>query len=261
MDTVGSDRVGSQRRNARLAGSGLALLAGLCAPATAQQWGGSLGMATDNVQRGRSLSSGLPAWLADAHYSGERWLFGLGATAERPPGQKAGVQLAAYADRRFRLGDDWAAKLGVVHYESPRNRWEIYSHYDEAVAAVGYRDRWRMSVAVSPNQALYDMTDYTGRHAGKGKPRGFYRRGTVVYAEATWHQPLFAGLSLELGAGYADVRPLPAQDYAYGNAGLSYALGDVTLYTSLLWTNSPAMGTVTKPMDRRQWVTTVLWSF
>ena len=101
--------------------SSLALAACVLATsqACAEGWGGALGFANDNVYRGISLTAGQPAWLADLHYDlGTDWVIGLGGSAERPPRRSASAQVSAYIDRRWQLNEDWAAKVGAIHYDS-----------------------------------------------------------------------------------------------------------------------------------------------
>ena len=86
--------------------------------AHAEGLGGALGFANDNVYRGISLTAGRPAWLADLHYDlGTDWVIGLGGTAERPPRRSATAQVTAYIDRRWQLNEDWASKVGAIHYD------------------------------------------------------------------------------------------------------------------------------------------------
>jgi uncharacterized protein (TIGR02001 family) len=217
--------------------------------AHASGWSGMLGFGSDNVYRGSSLTDGRPAWLADLHYGiGNEWVVGLGATAERPPWQSAGAQFTAYIDRRWRLDQDWVAKVGVIHYESPWNDRSDLLRYNELNAAIGYRGRWRMTIALSPDTA--------GIHG-----RGQVSRGFAASAEMTFHQPIVGRLAADIGVGYASLERISNRNYSYGNAGLSYGIGDVYFYTAFLWTNRSfnSYAAMTDPGSR--WVTSVIWSF
>jgi hypothetical protein len=215
--------------------------------AHAQQWGGAIGYGTDNVYRGVSLSSGQPAWLADLHYRGTDWTFGLGATQERPPFQSSGAQFTLYADRRWQLDDDWSAKVGIVHYESPWNVWRNELRYNDLTAAIGWRGRWRLSVALSP--------DMPGIFSYLGADKGF-----AASAELSYQQTIRGRLAANAGLGYARLS-VADLNYGYGSAGLSYGVGDVYIYTSLLWSSPDALRYNTGARDRTRWVTTVVWSF
>jgi hypothetical protein len=237
-------------------------------PAAAQGWGGALGYGTDNVYRGVSLSSGRPAWLADLHYGfGTEWTAGIGVSQERPPFQSDGAQFTLYLDRRWQIDEDWAAKLGVVHYESPWNVWRDELNYNELTAAFGWRGRWRLSLALSP--------DTPGVFTFNGANTDF-----AATAELSYHQTLHGRLAADLGVGYARIRNAVELDYdpgdprggrrggervdlsyGYGSAGLSYGLGDVYVYSSLLWSSPGALQYNTGSKDRTRWVTTLVWSF
>ncbi|GAA0709436.1 hypothetical protein [Dokdonella soli] len=245
-------------RGRHLAGiAALALLgAGAQSEVRAQGWGGALGIASDNIDRGYSLSAGRPAWLADLHYEfGPEWLIGLSASAERPRRQEPGARLAVYIDRRWRVDDVWAAKAGVVHYDSPWNAWRRPLRYDEINVAIGYRDRWRATLAVSPNTPERYLYPY--RRA---------RSGFAAWPELTFHQPIVGRLSADIGVGYAYRQHAGDRNYGYGNVGISYAIGDTYLYLSRLWTNSVAPpygwnGYSLESESRGRWVASVVWSF
>lgn len=232
-------------------------------PATAQGWGGALGYGTDNVYRGVSLSSGQPAWLADLHYGfGTDWIAGIGASQERPPFQSAGAQLTLYLDRRWQLGEDWSAKLGVVHYESPWNVWRDDLSYNELTAAIGWRGRWRLSLTLSPDTP------------GMLTPSGMGSDAAAT-AELSYRQPIRGRLAADFGIGYTRVRnaiELSYQDYSrrtqtadlrygYGSAGLVYGVGDVHIYSALLWASSAARHYSVGSNERARWVNTLVWSF
>ena len=245
----------------------LALAACLLATsqACAQRWGGALGFANDNVYRGISLTAGQPAWLADLHYDlGTDWVIGLGGSAERPPRQSASAQVSAYIDRRWQLNEDWAAKVGAIHYAGAGQGCPSavsagcagttgrYS-YDELNAAIGYRGRWRASIALSPNAGA----SYAARQV---------RSGFSAWAELTYHQPIVDRFSADIGIGYADLTQRGVRNYRYGSAGFSYRVGDAYFYLARLWT-SPLIGaypdnpySATSPA-RARWIASVIWSF
>lgn len=257
------------------------LLVAACLPlghARAQGWGGSVGLASDNVERGYSLTDGRPAWLTDLHYAFDSgWLAGVAAGAERPQAQRPGARVVLYLDRRWRLDDDWSAKAGVAHYDSPWNSLRSRLRYDEANAAIGFRGRWRASIAVSPNAAGYG--EYDGYY-------GPVRTGLAAWAEVTYRQPLFEPLSAEFGLGRAHSDLARTRDYTYANAGLSWVSGDVYVYLAHLWMRSAgsyaapqwpswpyAQGAerydaawrpityATPSASKRRWVVSVVWSW
>jgi uncharacterized protein (TIGR02001 family) len=228
---------------------GIALAVALARQADAQGLGGALGYGTDNVYRGVSLTQGSSAWFADVHYDfGDGWVAGVGASAERPPFQEAGAQFQWYADRRWQLDDDWSAKIGVVHYDSPSNVWRKELDYNELTAAIGWRGRWRFGLTLSP--------DTPGQFSYPKTPIGF-----AASAEVSYTQPIAGRLAFNAGLGYYDLRRVADLGYGYGSAGLSWGVGDVYLYTSLLWAERKAQRYMGGATERPRWVTSIVWTF
>ncbi|HJU39677.1 MAG TPA: hypothetical protein VJ724_08905, partial [Tahibacter sp.] len=173
---------------------------------------------------------------------------GVGASAERPPFQEAGAQFQWYVDRRWQIDDDWSAKVGAVHYDSPSNFWRKELDYNEVNVAIGWRGRWRFALALSP--------DTPGEFA---YPRT--RIGYAASAEIGYAQPIAGRLSFNAGLGYYDLRKVADVGYRYGSVGLAYGIGDVHIYTSLLWTDTAAQRYATDADERTRCVTTVVWTF
>jgi hypothetical protein len=216
--------------------------------ASASGWGGMLGIGSDNVFRGQSLTSSKPGWFADIHYVGDAWSFGVGASAERPPFQTPGAQFTAYADRRWRLDGDWSAKLGFVHYESPNNFWRSELRYNELTAAWGYRNRWRLTLAVSP--------DTTALHEDLSTSKGW-----TAAVETSWHQPLGDRYGIDLGVGHAILSAIDAPDYSYAHAGASATFGRIYVFSTLVWTDSSNWAYNARADTGARWVTSLLWTF
>ena len=125
--------------------------------------------------------------------------------------------------------------------------------YDELNAAIGYRGRWRASIALSPNAGA----SYAARQV---------RSGFGAWAELTYHQPIVDRFSADIGIGYADLSQRGVRNYRYGSAGFSYRVGDAYLYLARVWT-SPLIGaypdnpySATLPV-RARWIASVIWSF
>jgi uncharacterized protein (TIGR02001 family) len=253
IDVMHACQTGPSRRVAWRSPDGarwlLASLGIVCLHAAQAQVSGALGVSSDNVYRGVSLTDGRPAWLADLHYDlGSGWTTGVGASAEHLRHQKAGAQLTAYLDHRWQLGEDWAARAGVVHYDSQGNARSGYWRYDEITAAVGYRGEWTATLAVSPNRAS-PVPSRRGRDVVSGA------------FELTWHRPIGGRWSGDLGAGYADLDASADVDYRYASAGLSYALADARFYLLALWTGPVTVAYAEATDARLRWVGSIVWSF
>lgn len=228
----------------------LAILAGAAARADAVEWGGMLALNSETVYRGISQTDGRPGWAADLHMEvGPLWTLGIGATAERLPGQSAGAQLSVYLDRHWRLGDEWAARLGLRHIESPWRAMPSHARHDELAGAIDWRGRWQASLAFSPNYPGYSR-------------EGRLLHGRAWSAELTWHQPLGNGFLVDAGIGHSDFPGALKLSYPYASVSLGHALGDVFFYATRIWTGSlgePANFWIEEPGSR--WVAALVWSF
>ncbi|MGN6519895.1 MAG: hypothetical protein ACTHK2_10785 [Dokdonella sp.] len=218
--------------------------------------GGAVGLSSDNLYRGTSLTDGRPAWFADGHCEfADGWVAGASISTVHLPTRGRNAQLGLYLDRRWQLDDDWSAKIGAVHYDAFHHGRAEGLRYDELNAVIGYRGFWRASIAWSPN-----ATDlYFG---GAGTTH------RTVWAETTFHRPLAGRLSADLGLGIALPGGQGERSYRYGSIGASYAIGDVYFYASRIWTDSLSWSfdylgetyTATSPSNA-QWVGSVVWSF
>lgn len=237
----------------------------LAAAGTAAACGGAVGFASDNVLRGASLSDERPAWLVDAHCEPARdWVAGVAASRVHLVGRSANVQWSAYVDRRWQFGQDWSAKAGATHYDAARRAGIDGLRYDEVNAAIGYRGRWRASIAFAPN-----ATDVYYRGKLPPAPGLPMRRYRAYWLESTMHQPLGDGrFAIDAGAGIA----FPGGDhnsrYRYGSIGLRWQLGDAAIYATHVWTGAIRwrvewLGQTYEMAlpPRSAWVGTILWAF
>ena len=226
----------------------LAVVILLSPHAEASDWAGMLGYSSDNILHGRSLGDGDPAWIGDLHLDRDNWSIGLAAATERPPGQSRGAQLTVYVDRRWRFNDDWIAKIGIAHYESPWSSFDDELRYTEVNAAIAYGGRWTLALAHVPDTPAFVFPDG-------------YIRGATTYVEASLHQPLVGRLAADFGVGHADIRRTGQHDYAYASAGLRYGLGPVYLFASVVWASPPEQRYRAQMGPRTRWVGSLVWAF
>ena len=79
-----------------------------------------MGLSSDNIYRGLSMTRGRPAWFLDIHRElGTNWVAGLFAAAERPAYQHPGAQLTAYLKRNWLLDRNWSLQAGAALHEAP----------------------------------------------------------------------------------------------------------------------------------------------
>lgn len=233
---------------------GLALLA----PATARpaDCGGALGLSSENLRFGISLSEGRPSAFADAHCRfAQNWDVGIGAASVRSPAGRATTQVSFYLDRHWPLGEDWSFQLGVSHYEPAAVELRPAYRYDEARAYLAWRGQWMLGLNASPRVG----NAYLGAGVGYN---GWWR------AESSWRQPFADRYSLDAGLGLAHATGTPPLDYRYANLTLNANFGDAYLSLTRVWTSARRLryDFTEPPFEFRfapdqRWVGSVMWMF
>lgn len=232
------------------------VVAPLASSAQAQTWGGALGASSENIYRGIGQSRGDPSVFADLHVGlGGNWLLGINAASVHPQDRPADSQFSLYADRRWRFGTDWSAKLGFVHYDSLHSENHDGLRYDELNAAIAWRGRWVSTLAWSPrvNNAYLDVISDDV---------------AWLWAETAWHQPIGDHLSLDAGIGFGHPVHAPPHDYHYANLGVTFAVASASLSVGRIWASERKYSyelfnfpyELTLP-SRQRWVASVMWLF
>jgi uncharacterized protein (TIGR02001 family) len=174
----------------------------------ADGFGGDLGIASDEVLRGRSQSDHQASPQADLHYSRGGYYGGLSAVGvRRGADSAAGAGLIAYLGYQQRLGDHWSASLVARHYDYPGYLRRNLYNYEEFAATVAWRDLIVATVMVSPKANLVDS-------------EGNYGNGPAYTYELSGRQPLPLGFSANAGVGYYNLHHELGIGYAYWSAGL-----------------------------------------
>jgi uncharacterized protein (TIGR02001 family) len=187
----------------------------LCAsPAfAASQWGGSVMLASNHLQRGVSRSSNDPAVSAEAHVqSADLWFAGLWASTSRVrEAEPTTVELAATVGLGTALGADWTMRGSYSHYETP---WQDpdYYRYDELMVDLRWREALLLSATWSPNIARF-------------APGFGPRRGNAQAYEVTYQHGLSGGFRAWAGGGYYDLSDLFGDGYWYGSIGAGWGHG------------------------------------
>ena len=226
--------------------------------------GGAIGLGSDNVYRGISLGGRNPAWIVDAHCRvADGWIAGVSAGRVQLAGRNPNAQLALYLDRHWQLDDDWSGKIGVMHYDGAHGGRRDGLRYDELNAALGYRSFWRVSLAVSPNASdLYYTNALAPVSAGPLKSHW------AASVETTFHRPLAGRLAADAGLGLSVPGGKGESSYRYASIGLSYGIGDISVYASRIWTDTISwefsyLGDtfVMRQPSHAAWVGTAVWTF
>jgi uncharacterized protein (TIGR02001 family) len=206
------------------------------AAAGAGTFGGSLGLTSDYVYQGLSLTCGGPAVQADVHYqigpaqSATRSYLGVWGSAGLggdPCRQDREIDL--YAGQRFAVGADSSLTLSYAHYAYPGGSY-VYEplagrryDYDQLGISWAYQDRLYLSAQWTPNAVRYEPMDYYGSYFASVRRAGAFSGGVQ------FQQPLARALSLAVGAGYDQVYDPSGAGYAFGSAALIYSLGRLDL--------------------------------
>lgn len=229
------------------------MAAGMPSAAAAFELGGSVGWSSGNLYRGLPLGDG-PVLLADVHAAaGTAWSGGVAVGRMHSRVSGPGTQLTLYLDRHWQLDADWSAKIGLVHYDWPGDRWRDELRYDEIDATLAHRDSWTVTFALSPNSTVaYVRPGSTGH-------------GNAAWLETAWRQPIAGGVVADFGVGYAARSAAGGRDYAYASAGLSCAVSDGYLIVGRTWTSRTEQAYwwegYEKPRASARWMASLLWTF
>lgn len=222
----------------------------LCA---ADGWGGSMGVTSDYIAYGISQTRGEPAIQADLHYrkalnDTDSGVFAGAWASSRNPSRwsDAEVELDVYLGAMLNIAPRSSATVTLMHYAYPGDSSRPRYDYDEVAATYTYSDRVFATVAWSP-----DTRRYTNFATSRCCRRLSY--------EVEVHQPMRFGVSLSLGAGYADLAERAG--YGFWNAGVSRMLGPVQLDVSYYGTDSLAKRLFSDDVAGSRWAASALWRF
>jgi uncharacterized protein (TIGR02001 family) len=213
---------------------------------------GSLGVGSDNVFRGYSLSDGQFSPLADLHVSQLHWFGGVAVDAVRlEPRVRTGAQLIAYLGYQRTFQTDWSGELGARHYDYPGDVFRARYDYEEYDATLGWRDRLSLRLIGSPD--TYQAALYRA---------GYYRygRGRAFAGELSGRQPLASGFAAQLGVGYYDLQRQVRAGYWYWSVGLTKQWDAWSLSVTYIGTDATARRLFGTRAGERV-VGTVVWSF
>ena len=230
-------------------------------------WAGSLGLSSDYVYRGVSLSDNRASVLADGHYhAGSDWYAGLSAaSAERATDHYSAAAINVYLGQGWALGEDWSSSVSLRHYDQAGGEQRALYRYDELSASLAWRHNVFLSVAAAPNIATPSYYTKTWYYYGKSYvyyyPTGS-RRGPGYSYELVFSQALpWPSLSANAGLGYRDLKNLADVGYVYGSAGLAWNHGPWTLALSRIGSGHDADQLCCGNPAVNRWVGSASWAF
>lgn len=217
-------------------------------PCRAQErWSGSLAVTTDYVYRGISQTDGQPAAQVGFQYasgglSAGAWASNVDLREESDPTYELDLH-AAYG---WRLGSDWLARLGIVHYEYPDHAGDY--DYDEVTASVSFQERVTASIAWSPNTSRYGNGTFVSD------------RSALAY-ELALLQPIGPNWSVCAGIGYYDLTDLFDTGYTYWNAGVAFTWHSLQIDLLHIDTDERAQRLFGYRAEGRHWTAALSWRF
>jgi uncharacterized protein (TIGR02001 family) len=246
--------------------SRLLLMVGLAARAAhagiaLDDFGGSLGLTSDDIYHGISLTCGDPAAQGDLHYrsSGGQTqseaFAGVWASAGLGPSYCGKArEVNAYAGYSVALGGNSSAALTYTHYGYPGGGYTLrpldgYRYdYDTLEAQWAWQDQVYLTLAWTPDAVRF--TDYMPQRD----------RSALSYG-LQLHHPLRAGFSLSAGVGYDEIAIPFGTGYCFWDAGLGYTLGPVQLEADYVGTASRALSVFGSHVAGSRAVVSAVWHF
>lgn len=228
------------------------LLVGFIPPSAvlAGEWGGALGIATQSVFRGLTLSDGRPSVQGDLHYyASSGWFGGFAAQAVRFGQERdTTAELDGYLGFGAVLAPDWDLRFAATHYAYPWTKHGPRYDYDELSATLAYASQAFLTMGMTPDKSIE-----TRRGAASGR--------TALFYEFTLRWPLLSGWSAGAGIGYSDLRRLADTGYAYWNAGLHYGPGSTQFDLAYVGTDATARQLFYGGVAGHRAVASVSWLF
>jgi uncharacterized protein (TIGR02001 family) len=224
-------------------------------------FGGSLGLTSDDIYHGISLTCGDPAAQGDIHYrsaggdSASEFFAGVWGSAGL--GQSScgeAREFNAYGGYSFPVGQDFGATLSYTHYGYPGGSYTFgrfggYRYdYDALEAQWAWQDRVSVTVSWTPDASRFV-------HYSPERDRTALSYGLQL------HQPVLGGLTASGGVGYDEIEDPTGVGYAFWNAGLGYAVGPVQLQAGYVGTASRAVRLFGSYVAGNRAFASVMWRF
>jgi len=193
------------------------------------QINGLVGITNDYVFRGRSQTSGDPAWQAGIGYEHSSGAFG-GVWASR-------VDFNSRWDHELEidyvvgfgrdLHRDWRGEIALRHYTYPQSPDPLDYDYTEIAGTLRFRDFVTLIVAYSPGWSGYTS-------------RGAVRSDRLLAAEVGLQYPVGHGFSATGGLGRLDIAGPSGGTSLYWNAGVAHQYSRLTVDLSYYDTDRSA---------------------
>jgi uncharacterized protein (TIGR02001 family) len=170
---------------------------------------GSIGVTSDFVFRGLSLTRGKPAAQAslDLEFPMEFYIGAFVATADPKDGPSPKMEMDLWAGRYWRISEDFSGDLRLSQYTYPSDPRRISYNRTEITGTLGFRNQLFFAAIYSPN------TKAVGSSAG-------YEEGNAWALEFSGRHPLNEHWSVSAGIGHYGLAEIYHDSYNYWNATL-----------------------------------------
>jgi uncharacterized protein (TIGR02001 family) len=225
----------------------------MCGPAKADDTRvvtGSVGLTSDFVFRGLSLTRGKPAAQAslDVEFPREFYVGGFIATADPNPGPSPGVEFDLWAGRYWQLRDELSFDLRVSQYTYPDDPRRVSYDRSELTATVGFRNRLFAAAIYSPNTRAV------------GSAPGYKDQGAWALELSARHA-FDERFALSGGVGHYGLDGVYGGSYNYFNATLTATFTPFELQLAYLGTDHDAEEHFLASSVGDRVTATALWRF
>ena len=211
---------------------------------------GSIGVTSDFVYRGLSLTRGKPAAQAsiDLELPHEFYAGGFIASADTNPGPSPAVEFDVWAGKYWRLSADLSLDLRLSQYTYPDDPRHVNYNRSEATATVGFRNRAFIAAIYSPNT-----------HAVASAPG--YKDQDAWALEISGRHAFSERWAVAGGVGHYDLDGVYDDSYDYWNATLIATFRPFELQLAWLGTDASAEALFGDDVAGDRVAFTALWRF
>jgi uncharacterized protein (TIGR02001 family) len=211
---------------------------------------GSIGVTSDFVYRGLSLTRGKPTGQAslDLEFANRFYVGGFVAGADPNPGPSPGLEVDAWLGRYWRFASDYSFDVRLSQYTYPDDPRRVNYNRSEITGTLGFDNRLFVAAIYSPN------TRALGSSPGYGD-------GDVWALELSARQPLGERFSLSAGVGHYSLENVYHHSYNYFNVTLTGTFEPFELQLAWLGQEGMTPGVFTSDSSGNRVAATALWRF
>jgi uncharacterized protein (TIGR02001 family) len=184
---------------------------------------GSLGVTSDFVYRGLSLTRGKPTAQAslDVEFPREIYVGGFIAGTDPNLGPSPAVEIDVWAGKYWRIAEDYSLDLRLSQYTYPDDPRRTNYNRSEITGTLGYRNRMYLAAIYSPNTRAL------------GSSPGYDEEG-VWAVEVSGRHALNERYALSAGIGHYGLDGVYHDGYNYWNATLTASFAPFELQLAYL---------------------------